>query len=51
MTDKARLEIRCEMFRATDRPVVELDEEEESILNVNHEGGTWWVYIARWADA
>lgn len=42
--------IRCEHHSRTPEPLVEIDEEEESILNVDHQGMDWWIYIARWAD-
>jgi hypothetical protein len=47
---KRRVEVRCEYFKGTNAPVVTIDDEEESILTANHEGGEWWVYIERWVD-
>jgi hypothetical protein len=47
---KRRMQVRCEFFEGTDSPVFELDDEDESILNVEHQGAQWWVYIVKWAE-
>jgi len=44
---KEKVELRCEYFGQTGKPVLELSMDEE-IVSVDHEGSSWWVYIMRY---